>query len=122
MFFPRGIFHATINLKVAKFEFPDCDDFLINDDGYSVQVTRNEVGNSFMITPIDYCNNPADIMPLAIENKITLSPVSWPLKDVGKWMASSDLDAVGEFEDIEAVHTNPYRALAVCYLKMWEAK
>ena len=77
-------------------------------------------------------NNPSDIMPLMIEHKISLIFIG---SEVG-YMACSD----STFETIcmspdgsdngvsahsslnETFEQNPYRAIAICFLKMQEAK
>jgi len=57
----------------------------------------------------DYCNNPEDIMPIAIENKIGL------LSAFDVWYAT-----VGHYTQpaMKVCHENPYRAICILFLLM----
>jgi len=66
----------------------------------------------------NYCNDPSDIMPLAIEKLIDLSA---PTKKGGDWEAAfyfceSDDKTVMDIFSVE--HANPYRAIAIVFLLM----
>ncbi|WP_311747365.1 phage protein NinX family protein [Proteus columbae] len=63
-------------------------------------------------TPFDPCNNPADAMPIIIENKIGLSP----MYHSNKWTADC-LDY-----DFISVNKNPYRGAMEVFLMMKEAE
>lgn len=61
-----------------------------------------------------YCNNPSDIMPIAIESKLK---IEWLDDDEGDYCnVQSPCGSV--FSDNE----NPYRAMSICFLKMKEAE
>ena len=57
-----------------------------------------------------FTSHPEDIMPIAIENDIGIG------KESSKWAAFNEN---GDFQYRDA---NPYRAIAICYLKMQGAK
>ena len=74
-----------------------------------------DFGNGEWCKTPDYCNNPSDIMPIAIEHGISIAPIysmnsSGQYERTAKWRTES-WDEVAE-------HTNPYRAIAICYLMM----
>ncbi|HGN9133796.1 phage protein NinX family protein [Providencia vermicola] len=57
----------------------------------------------------DPCNNPADAMPIIIENKLTLSP----RYDSDEWISESLF-----YHDIYSVNKNLYRAAMEVFLMM----
>ncbi|MBC6659750.1 DUF2591 family protein [Morganella morganii] len=69
--------------------------------------------------PFDPCNNPADSMPIIIENKIcTAFDVFAEEHDGGNWVASP---AYG-FSDERVRSDNYYRAAMICFLMMKDAE
>ena len=62
----------------------------------------------------DYCNSPADIMPIAIEYKIGVEFI-----DGYGWTASS---AYGGDDLVFSCYDNPYIAIAICFLMMKDAE
>ena len=61
----------------------------------------------------DPCNNPADAMPIIIENKLTLSP----RYDSDEWISESLF-----YHDIYSVNKNLYRAAMEVFLMMKDAE
>lgn len=91
-----------INKKVA-ITFHKNSDFIEQYDNKTIYVD----GNVF-----DPCNNPADAMPIIIENKIGLSP----MYHSNKWTADC-LDY-----DFISVNKNPLRAAMELFLLMKDAE
>lgn len=113
-----------INCQVlATFE-PDIEHMCLSNDKKSFYHCGFD-GNGFYETTIpDYCNNPADAMPIVIENKITVMHDS-----IGNtWCAhaGSVMDDCGWDYKITPVHyadsDNYYRAAMICFLMMKEAE
>lgn len=100
---------AEIKIKSDEWVERDSDGVFICNKAYRSQCINK--------VKVDYCNNPSDIMPIAIENKITLSPCA--ISD--SWFASCKLDVNLKFE-IEFDDENPYRAIAICILNMKDAE
>lgn len=94
----------------AEFQFDDISEKLYTD------IFRN--------AEIDYCNNPADAMPIIIENRITVAHDilndEW-CAHVGSVMDECDWDYVKE-PKIYAHSDNYYRAAMICFLMMKEAE
>jgi hypothetical protein len=69
--------------------------------------------------PVDYCNNPSDMMPLVFEAGISLIAPDYELK--GDWRARSEVEE-SRHEPMmwthESSHANPLRAAAIVYLLM----
>jgi hypothetical protein len=66
----------------------------------------------------DYCNNPADMWPIIVANKIE---TGWYCGD--KWRAVIDNQfKAGDFKSIAYCHDNPLRAAAIVFLMMQDAK
>ncbi|AVD60318.1 DUF2591 family protein [Morganella morganii subsp. morganii] len=65
--------------------------------------------------PFDPCNNPADAMPIIIENKICMNYID---KDIG-WGARHFDEEKGELEIYDKHY---YRAAMICFLIMKEAE
>lgn len=59
----------------------------------------------------DPCNNPADAMPIVIENRIAICPIF-----SSDWCATSDCDAY------RVINKNPLRAAMEVFLMMKEAE
>ena len=102
-----------INYRIAKIVFPESDvvsehDRMLGDGYQDAAQIIHEIGISGETR--DYCNNPSDIMPIMIEHKISLE---WE-GDI--WSASLAYYARQTFDK------NPCRAIAICFLKMMEAK
>ncbi|MGJ7308125.1 phage protein NinX family protein [Morganella morganii] len=74
--------------------------------GSSIDIEKEHVYGKF-----DPCNNPADAMPIIIENKIT---VAYDHLN-GEWCAYSG-------SEIAAHSDNYYRAAMICFLMMKEAE
>ena len=68
----------------------------------------------------DYCNNPSDVWPIIIKNKISI------MNDGDLWEASIDFDGDLEKHGTDEVltkhyeHANPLRAAMIVYLMMQE--
>lgn len=70
-------------------------------------------------TPFDPCNNPANAMPIVIENGICMSYDAFSeWCDDGSWIAQP---AYGFFDEW-ARSDNYYRAAMICFLMMKEAE
>ncbi|MBG5896776.1 DUF2591 domain-containing protein [Providencia stuartii] len=89
-----------INKKVAARYYQNKDFIEAYKDVEKVFVD----GNLF-----DPCNNPADAMPIIIENKLTLSP----RYDSDEWISESLF-----YHDIYSVNKNLYRAAMEVFLMM----
>ncbi|OBU11741.1 phage protein NinX family protein [Morganella psychrotolerans] len=82
----------------AEFQFDDICEKLYTD------IFRN--------TEINYCNNPADAMPIVIENKICLTVGD--SDDI--WVADTTRSSESSFNE------NPYRAAMEVFLMMKDAE
>lgn len=84
---------------------------------------ENASGN-YMLGGFDPCNNPADAMPIIIENRITVARDilndEW-CAHVGSVMDECDWDYVKE-PKIYAHSDNYYRAAMICFLMMKDAE
>ena len=89
----------------------DWSDFEINKAvGFIVKsIKRGKVNSYYERWCPDYCNNPADMWPIIVNNKIGLQPD--PFKN-GNWFAF-DID-----ELIMHENTNPLRSAAIVFLEM----
>lgn len=108
-----------INCQVlATFE-PDIEHMCLSNDKKSFYHCGFD-GNGFYETTIpDYCNNPADAMPIIIENKICMAyDVFAEEHDGGNWVAQP---AYG-FSDERVRSDNYYRAAMICFLIMKDAE
>ena len=72
-------------------------------------------GDSGVIVRFDPCNNPADAMPIVIENGICMNYIG---KDIG-WGARHFDEEKGE---LEIYDKNYYRAAMICFLMMKDAE
>ncbi|EQB7287984.1 phage protein NinX family protein [Morganella morganii] len=85
-------------------------------------VTSNDNYNGFISKKglaFDPCNNPADAMPIIIENKICMAyDVFAEEHDGGNWVAQP---AYG-FSDERVRSDNYYRAAMICFLMMKDAE
>ena len=75
-----------------------------------------------MMTFIDYCNDPAHIMPIAFENRIG---IEWSYKDErgAYWQAGgSNQGKPGPFERFDSINKNPLRAICEVYILMNQEK
>lgn len=61
------------------------------------------------IGSVDYCNNPADMMPVVFENRISLTFETY----TNEWWAMTN-----DFSGPRFKHTNPLRAAAIVYLML----
>ncbi|HGM9912841.1 TPA: phage protein NinX family protein [Providencia stuartii] len=93
-----------INKKVALHVGGFALSLTVVDDGYKTE------GNRGNFNP---CNNPADAMPIIIENKLTLSP----RYDSDEWISESLF-----YHDIYSVNKNLYRAAMEVFLMMKDAE
>lgn len=88
---------AAVSLS-AEFQFDDIREKLYTD------IFRN--------TEIDYCNNPADAMPIIIDNKINL-----------KHLANNTNNLVlASHKKYWCIRKNPYRAAMEVFLMMKDAE
>ncbi|WBA57831.1 DUF2591 family protein [Providencia sp. 21OH12SH02B-Prov] len=95
-----------INKKVALHVGGFALSLTVVDDGYKTEGNR---GN------FDPCNNPADAMPIIIENKISMYFVS---DDIGWAARDSDTD----YGELECIDKNYYRAAMILFLLMKDAE
>lgn len=113
-------------------KYRDKSDFEINkaviiqleNDG---EITSWEVVNGIVVyisgdgcvKKFDPCNNPADAMPIIIENKICMAyDVFAEERDGGNWVAQP---AYG-FSNEQVRNDNYYRAAMICFLMMKDAE
>ena len=69
----------------------------------------------------DYCNNPNDIMPLAIENKIsTTFNIACP--DLGWEVSGYEYLPPDDFKEFRARHESLYRAICIVLILMKESE
>lgn len=104
-----------INVLVAKLELMKITLFHVYDAKYSDKKESMIylVGSKWCEAELlDYCNNPADAMPIIIENKIPMKPHNYKL---GAW----ECGGVGMYSSI---HKNPYRAAMEVFLMMKDAE
>ena len=69
---------------------------------------------------VDYCNIPADMWPIIIQNNIELSPLyrgEWCASVVNNYTYNED-----PIYDLQHAHANPLRAAAIVFLMMKEAE
>ncbi|MGJ7092232.1 phage protein NinX family protein [Morganella morganii] len=103
-----------INVLVAKLELMKITLFHVYDAKYSDEKESMIylVGSKWCEAELlDYCNNPADAMPIIIENGISMIRVN------NEWSAC-------QFNNhcIEVNDSNYYRAAMICFLMMKEAE
>lgn len=108
-----------INCQVLETFEPDIKHMCLSHDEKSFYHCGFD-GNGFYETIIpDYCNNPADAMPIVIENKICMAyDVFAEEHDGGNWVAQP---AYG-FSDERVRIDNYYRAAMICFLMMKDAE
>ncbi|EPG9803556.1 DUF2591 domain-containing protein [Providencia stuartii] len=99
-------------------KYTELSDFEINKKvaeklGLAYEVTRygvvTRMSNKEQWREFNPCNNPADAMPIIIENKLTLSP----RYDSDEWISESLF-----YHDIYSVNKNLYRAAMEVFLMM----
>ncbi|EGT3592065.1 DUF2591 domain-containing protein [Proteus mirabilis] len=95
-----------INKKVALHVGGFALSLTVVDDGYKTE------GNRGNFNP---CNNPADAMPIIIENKICMNYVDI---DIGWGACHFD----GEKGELEVYDKNYYRVAMICFLLMKDAE
>lgn len=103
-----------INVLVAKLELMKITLFHVYDAKYSDEKESMIylVGSKWCEAELlDYCNNPADTMPIIIENRIAICPIF-----SSDWCATSDCDAY------RVINKNPYRAAMEVFLMMKDAE
>ncbi|HGM9971115.1 TPA: phage protein NinX family protein [Proteus mirabilis] len=98
-----------INLLVAQSVLPETQYDVIKQ---TMDIIQFLVDGSFGYRFFDPCSNPADAMPIIIENKIGLSPMYYS----NKWTADC-LDY-----DFISVNKNPLRAAMELFLLMKDAE
>jgi len=64
----------------------------------------------------DYCSNPSDIMPIAIENGIGIEAGTRGDRKTDKWVAFD------RYHTKVVGHENPYRAICIVLILMKEAE
>ncbi len=103
-------------------KYTELSDFEINKKvaeklGLAYEVTRygvvTRMSNKEQWREFNPCNNPADAMPIIIENKLTLSP----RYDSDEWISESLF-----YHDIYSVNKNPLRAAMEVFLMMKDAE
>lgn len=103
-------------------KYTELSDFEINKKvaeklGLAYEVTRygvvTRMSNKEQWREFNPCNNPADAMPIIIENKLTLSP----RYDSDEWISESLF-----YHDIYSVNKNPLRAAMELFLLMKDAE
>lgn len=108
-----------INKKVASHYLP-CD-YNLNEHTKTVELIGflGDTDEYNVYATFDPCNNPADAMPIIIENRVAIFPIE--TLGVKYWCAASDFEDIGEKEiiwGIEANNKNPLRAAMEVYLLM----
>ncbi|HIC2887128.1 TPA: phage protein NinX family protein [Morganella morganii] len=111
-----------INLRVAQIIFTDSEYDVIKQ---SMEVVKFQNGSGKGICHVfDPCNNPADAMPIIIDNKITVAYdklyETW-CAHVGSVMGDGDWDYSIE-PAINYCDDNYYRAAMICFLMMKDAE
>ncbi|MDF7438826.1 phage protein NinX family protein [Proteus mirabilis] len=99
-----------INLLVAQSVLPETQYDVIKQ---TMDIIQFLVDGSFGYRFFDPCNDPADAMPIIIENKLTLSP----RYDSDEWISESLF-----YHDIYSVNKNPLRAAMEVFLMMKDAE
>ncbi|SUC43424.1 phage protein NinX family protein [Providencia stuartii] len=103
-------------------KYTELSDFEINKKvaeklGLAYEVTRygvvTRMSNKEQWREFNPCNNPADAMPIIIENKLTLSP----RYDSDEWISESIF-----YHDIYSVNKNPLRAAMEVFLMIKDAE
>lgn len=95
----------VLSMMVAKVVYGECIS-----DGDNVIVSKKHAGeNVISVSGVFSIDNPADMWPIIVENKIGLSPD--PFK-AGVWF-SYDIDELNIAES-----TSPLRAAAIVFLEM----
>lgn len=104
-----------INKKVASHYLP-CD-YNINEHTKTIELIGflGDTDEYNVYGTFDPCNNPADAMPIIIENKIAMYFIS---DDVG-WAAH---DSNTDYGELEIYNKNYYRAAMICFLLMKDAE
>lgn len=103
-----------INLRVAQIIFNDSEYDVIKQ---SMEVVKFQNGNGKGICHVfDPCNNPADAMPIVIENRISIESRFNGHYD--EWYASLQTNKIL----IDATGTNYYRTAMEVFLMMKEAE
>lgn len=93
----------------------NCTDAVLEKFG-SIYISDGDRGAMVSFSP---CNNPADAMPIIIENKICMAyDVFAEERDGGSWVAQP---AYG-FSDERVRSDNYYRAAMICFLMMKDAE
>ncbi|MGJ7250886.1 phage protein NinX family protein [Morganella morganii] len=87
----------------------------INHDDTDLSGSKVFYGNGAKWIEFDPCNNPADAMPIVIENGIGMNYID---KDIG-WCAYHFDEEKGE---LEIYDKNYYRAAMICFLMMKDAE
>ncbi|UAX00685.1 phage protein NinX family protein [Proteus terrae] len=105
-------------------KYTELSDFEINKKvaeklGLAYEVTRygvvTRMSNKEQWREFNPCNNPADAMPIIIENKIGMNFIG----NIVGWSASHICESKGE---LEVYDKNYYRAAMMCFLIMKDAK
>ena len=84
---------------------------------FQVHLVSNNIPEGYATISIFDINNPSDIMPIAIEHGIGITPHG------EVWMANNfNVDLRAYKIQTVSYDENPYRAIACCYLKIMEKK
>ena len=105
-------------LSLAVSKHIDFKDLIVTLNGSDDQVYLCKKDGLFSIVPVGYfsINNPVDIMAIAIEHGIS------SVYMVDYWSAHGLNQELGSDEDWTSESESLYRAIAICFLKMMDAK
>jgi hypothetical protein len=110
-----------INLIVGMLLFPDKN---IHANPHCDLDTRAYIAGTLLT--MDYCNNPSDIMPIAIKRNISLiapNQHSFPDKRVCHYAEHwVNVEHDGNVELIGNLNQNPYRAICIVFILMQQDK
>lgn len=101
-----------INKAVAKASGLNIQERSVFNVGRIPVVVKSFCGVEELISIPDYCNNPSDMWPLIVANKINVYASEGP--DFMPWMAGC--------KSIMVSHKNPLRAAAIVFLMLNEDK
>lgn len=82
------------------------------------------IGDQFNKIDLIDINNPSDIMSIAFDNDIEVSIGRHGGFKTGKYIARGGWDREGNenYPSVVVFDKNPYRAIAICFLKMKDAE
>ena len=110
-----------INLLVAQFVLPETQYDVIKQ---TMDIIQFLVDGSFGYRFFDPCNNPADAMPIIVENKISLLAGDgnfWCAR-YGEWTLLPYPSGIEFIEKAQVINDSPYRAAMELFLMMRDAE